>query len=878
VTKQRSANATVVNNSLGETGLAARYFVGLHAADPVPRGLSALPDSLTVTDNFGVPGAELACYNGLDGALPSHSSNTPANPDRSVSTSYSTCTQTGDALDITWNVNWDRTAPPPTQGSSSPLFSYAQNLIAYDLVTAWLPVATVDAADGIPGDGQGELYVPNAIETSVGGAAAPGTCSTSTWSPDAGTTSSFDPDDISGVSNKGGAVEPFSDNGACARYHLNISGTLDFAARGGPDIEVQKTVYASHTSGADCPGAESATTAGDVTWCVTVTNTGNTSLTDITLDDPDLGLTTGDFTLLSGNPALLGRGDSVTWYVETAASATLDNDVTATGNPSNPFGNDIPGLGDVTDTDNATINVIAPAITIDKTVYTGHDAGVSCAGSELVSVLTGADVTYCFTVTNTGTAHLADVSVADTDLGIDQTDMTLLSGDPTLVAPGGTVSWYYETTTGADLINMADATGEPATAGGTDLTDVADVIDSDTAAINVVAPSVTIDKTVYPGHDAGASCSGDELVWYTTTDPSVTYCFEITNTGDTHLSVASIVDGDLGIDATDLTLLSGNPILLAPGATTVGYYEADASGDLTNTVDLTANPVASDGTDLTGIADVTDNDTAQVDEVNPAIDIEKDSLTPIVPVNDTAEFKITVTNTGDVDLVDVRVSDELTPACARTIGNLAVGKTVTFTCEGPIGATPRMLTNVARATADIAEACSADPCVSDVGKAMVEVVESVLVLEKRALQNEVALGGVATYSFTITNPTRLTIEDVRLIDETFPECSREIGTLGALQTVNYTCDVTTPEQAGELVNKAHVSGRGLTRSYTSYASAAIMIVTTLPGAPLTSVSGGPLAATGANSTTASSTAALLLVLGVWFLATSRRRRQTVERD
>ncbi len=168
--------------------------------------------------------------------------------------------------------------------------------------------------------------------------------------------------------------------------------------------------------------------------------------------------------------------------------------------------------------------------------------------------------------------------------------MTLPSGDPGAVAPGATVTCSYDTTATADLTNTATATGNPTTAGGTDLTGIADVTDSDTAAVDVVAPAVTIDKTVYAGHDSGASCPGDELVWYTTAGPTLTYCFEITNTGDTHLSLASIDDTDLGIDGSDLTLLSGNPILLAPGATTASYYETNGTGDLLNTATSPPTP------------------------------------------------------------------------------------------------------------------------------------------------------------------------------------------------------------------------------------------------------------------------------------------------
>ena len=1403
VTKQRVGDATVTANSLGDTGLAARYFVGLHAADADPRGLSALTDPLTVTDNFGVSGAELTCYNGLYGALPFHNTKTPANPDRAVSTGYSTCAQTGDALDITWDINWDRVAPPPTQGSYSSLYSYAQNLVAYDLVSAWLPITTVDAADGTPGDGQGQIYAPNSIETSIGGVAAPGICSTYTWSPEPGSSSTFDPDDIAGQNNLGAGVEPFADNGGCARYFLNVNtygsksgptdgssvipgqdfpmyqyvfntsstgpalpdrvvcdkfdnsrftlnaapffgstsgtryapttssieygiglwgesypggaktndanawyvqatsncsdstaqdlgggvlwvdgtgvdwtnsgggtvdadqinmvratvndsipagqyvqvtydfharddltdleelrnysafvvnpastwttstctgqnnaaqtctadlvpptyggaysrwlqvtdsvarvsksalgsttlnagdtnswrvyawsypastyppggwggwtgstdivlddilpesfgyvlgsarawdntntpvpiadptiipdtpsaglttlrwdlgavpwntyrrvefdtkvevyadtgsytnyaevhtpsdanvpfpafpnsdtfgrrafaavdvvalssavisktsttpyivpgqdtlytlrfgnpgpddiewmdaidilpyagdtrgsiitadtftladvstavgnvetwvsdtdpatlsaldgfhddvlwpadpgvtapgtpqwpctftdaqagvpgcpaladvtalrfigsdpnpgasgpgdsfvaagqgpfdititynttvdalpgdtypnswmavfeglslpvlspsdisptiprlgvgdlvyidvdfngvydaaydlpvpgvdielyaegaiqgidapvgtattdaagrwfvgdlsdgnywawfpssntdpggplegrtpalgsvadpntdadetidhntvnldgiasglislaiggepigdgvvppgyrdvdvnGTLDFAVRGGPVIDVQKTVYTGHDGGAGCAGGEAVTVASgaDVTWCVSVTNTGDTHLAAIDLDDTDLGMITGDFTLLSGTPALLAPGANATWFVETNPTVTLDNDVDATGNPATAGGADIASLSDVTATDNATVNVVAPAITIDKTVYAGHDAGASCDGGELVSTLIGADVTYCFTVTNTGDTHLADIGVDDPDLGIDQTDLTLLSGTPSLVAPGGTVTWSYDDTTAGDLTNTATTSGNPATPGGADLVGLTDPTDTDTAAVDVVAPDISIDKTGYTGHDAGASCDGGDLVT-TLSGDDVTYCFTITNTGDTHLADIGVDDPDLGIDQTAMTLRSGDPTLVAPGATVTWSYDTTTTTDLTNTASASGNPATIGGTDLVGLTDPTDSDTATVDVVAPAATIDKtvytghdagasctgDELAWYTTADTALTYCFEITNTGDTHLSITTIDD-----------------------------------------------------------------------------------------------------------------------------------------------------------------------------------------------------------------------------
>ncbi len=70
----------------------------------------------------------------------------------------------------------------------------------------------------------------------------------------------------------------------------------------------------------------------------------------------------------------------------------------------------------------------------------------------------------------------------------------------------------------------------------------------------------------------------------------------------------------------------------------------------------------------------------------PSIDIRKQIEGPdtrVVAPGVDVDFEIKVTNTGDVTLFDVVVSDPLTPDCDRVIGQLAPGEMVTYTCTAP---------------------------------------------------------------------------------------------------------------------------------------------------------------------------------------------------
>ena len=191
-------------------------------------------------------------------------------------------------------------------------------------------------------------------------------------------------------------------------------------------------------------------------------------------------------TLASGNPGFLAPGASAVWYYETSLDADLVNVASTTGTPQNEAGTPInvpkPTDEDIAEVEGGTIADITTGILINKTVYEGHNSGASCPGGEEVYDNIGTKITYCFTVTNTGEVHLANVTVSDPDLGITQADMTLKSGNPALLAPGATVVWFYETTLDDDLVNTASTTGTPSDSEG-NLIDLVAPVDSDSARV-----------------------------------------------------------------------------------------------------------------------------------------------------------------------------------------------------------------------------------------------------------------------------------------------------------------------------------------------------------------------------------------------------------
>jgi hypothetical protein len=150
---------------------------------------------------------------------------------------------------------------------------------------------------------------------------------------------------------------------------------------------------------------------GAVTWTYTVTNTGNDTLTGVSVTDSETGV-------VSGCDATIAPGDSSTCTASgTAEVSPVDTPYTNTGTATGT-----PSVGaDVTDEDPSSYFGSNPSITVSVT----NNGPV---------VITGDDVVWDFTVENAGNVPLDLVAV--TEDGTVRCDLRT-------VAPGATVTCQY---------------------------------------------------------------------------------------------------------------------------------------------------------------------------------------------------------------------------------------------------------------------------------------------------------------------------------------------------------------------------------------------------------------------------------------------------
>jgi len=279
--------------------------------------------------------------------------------------------------------------------------------------------------------------------------------------------------------------------------------------------------------------------------------------------------------------------------------------------------------------DPCTINTdILPGISITKTASLDGP----CPGSDPLTVHIGDNVTYCFNVSNTGDVSLTNVSVSDNIYGsVTLGTTTLAPGETT----GGTVTHVVVDSDAPLVMNMATATGTDPL-GGT-------VTDTDPCTINVaIAPDIKVIKTA----SLTGSCPGSDPLNVSIGD-TVTYCYNVTNTGDVTLTGVTVNDDIYGAVTLGTTTL-------APGESTEGtvthtVVESDAPS-VTNIANAT-------GTDpLGGTVNDTDDCTINV-AIQPEVELEKTGSPAIVAPGGTVTYTIKYKNTGTVPLHDVVITE-----------------------------------------------------------------------------------------------------------------------------------------------------------------------------------------------------------------------------
>ena len=367
-----------------------------------------------------------------------------------------------------------------------------------------------------------------------------------------------------------------------------------------PSISLQKTVGVVP---AQCAlTSQIQVVAGtDVIYCFKITNTGQVTVTKHTLTDSQLGL------LLNNSTIVVPPGQTHTHLETEQINQTVTNN--ATWVASDPFNHG------TFDNDSATVTVVGLNANLSKTL--SSTPGV-CGAAQALSVAPGSEVTYCFTLSNDGTTILQTQTLTDTHLDVllNNESITINPGASHIITQTATITQPVTNValwTTTDNFNNTSQSGDSATVG---ITGVTVVLTKTVSAVAGVC-AMTTNIQVLPGS-------------------SVTYCYEVENTGQVALVSQTLVDSALG------TLIPNSPILLNPGATYVFSTTVVINQSVTNLAAWT-------GLDQYGNPAV-DNASATVTTLAPDIDLIPSSLSSTQDPGSIVNIPLTVHNAGTLSL------------------------------------------------------------------------------------------------------------------------------------------------------------------------------------------------------------------------------------
>ncbi|QUJ78258.1 DUF11 domain-containing protein [Sulfitobacter albidus] len=548
----------------------------------------------------------------------------------------------------------------------------------------------------------------------------------------------------------------------------------------GPAARPAVTITKAATDGAFTSATDSEA------YTFVVRNTGNVTLTGLTVADTDLGFSCALADLAPGDTATRCADASPLGAVKSFDQA--DVDLGSYTNVATVTGQSLVGAAPVSDSDSVTVNGPAqvPALEIDKnTNFVGQ---ISTVGETL---------SYTYRVTNRGNVTLTNpITVSDDRIATVNCPALPASG----LAPGLFIDCSAQTT--VTLQNLDDGFVEntatasvtqtviPQTPGGP--TQVTATSAPDTVRIEAdQAPALSILKRVQVGSAASYDSVGD----------TVRFEYVVTNTGNV-TTTAPITVSDDKIPGT----LTCGTAPIAPGASVT--CAQDYTADLTALNDGSVTNIATASTVFEGQPVVSGPDSVTINAVQrPALSVVKTFTGTDRPgffdLGDTLSYSIVVTNTGNVSIDGpITLNDSLISfpggfACDALTGNV-LDPTQTYTCTATHRVTQNDLdlgaaTNVVTATGSF----DGTPVQSPADDAIYPVdALPALSLEKVALPDPSMLGmagDIVNYSYTVRNTGNVGLVGAILIEDD------RIGTRECKPAAGGATPALTTSQPGNVI-------------------------------------------------------------------------------
>ena len=656
---------------------------------------------------------------------------------------------------------------------------------------------------------------------------------------------------ISATATNGSATEAVS----AGNQTVNFRGVGDIMGASAPMLTMTKSIS---SNGTDCTTTVSTrsfvSSPASVMYCYSVTNNGTQPATNVRLldDNATPGNTSDDFYVTltytynsvtsssTGTPltiASLPGGGTVATGTRTV---TYGADGTYTNIATTSSGNH----ASLTKSATAVVGT-APNLNIVKTQTSGSPTAV------------GQTITYSIVATNNGAVTIDNVNLTDANA-------TLGSCSPALPVASLAVNATI-TCSATHVVTNADVLAGAVTntaAGSFAYNSVTSNRSSNTVSTPLSA-AMTVVKT--DTTSTAPTAAGD----------IVTYSIVVTNSGSLTLSAVNLTDANATIGSCSPALPVAS---LAAGAT----ITCSASHTVTS-AEVTAGSIANvaiASTTTGPIANVNSNTVntsvtppapapAPQNNANPNLGITK-SLKGNAPkkVGDPVVYKVVVTNTGNVNLNDLKIEDidGNTLVCPPNANALAVG--ASLECEVTHVVTQEDM-NAGKIVRDAAAKSNGNALAKTSNEVVVPLAQtdSLGVKQKKIDGDPKKPGDKITYEIVITNDGNVSLEDVILDNPevNIKSCTPAlpVAKLNPGETITCTADyaVTATDIANGFVANFSIAR---SKNYSAQSTTGNEVETPIAVK-------AALAETGDEALPVFAFSALLLILGAWVAAPRKAR-------
>ena len=398
------------------------------------------------------------------------------------------------------------------------------------------------------------------------------------------------------------------------------------------------------------------TLGSPIPYSFVVTNTGNVQMTGIVVTDPNTTGVSCPVTTLAPNGSMTCTGTHTVVQADLDAGAVV-NTASVVGTP--PVGTAIPP---VPSNQVAIPGLRSPALTIVK------------ASTITSATAVGQVIPYTFTVTNTGNVTITGVAVSDLKLGAVTCPATTLAPGSSTVCTGSYTATAGDFDSGQPIVNTATVTGTPPP-GAPGLPPSS----ANTVSVAVVqSPALTIVKA-------------STITSATAVGQVIPYSFPVTNTGNVTITGVAVSDLKLGAVACAVTTFAPGSSAMCTGSYTATAGDLDSGQPIVDTATVTGTPPPG----APALPPSSANTVTIAVVQSPALSIVKSSTTTsATAVGQVIPYSFLVTNTGNVTITSVAVSDPKLGAVTCGVTTFAPGSSAM--CTGSYTATAAGIARGAR--------------------------------------------------------------------------------------------------------------------------------------------------------------------------------------